>query len=43
MSNANNMAEKEQQYEPLRLIAKDAQDLDIILSLLQDSLMPEYL
>ena len=40
MSNANNMAEKEQQYEPLRLIAKDAQDLDIILSLLQDSLMP---
>lgn len=40
MSNANNTAEKEQQYEPLRLIAKDVQDLDIILSLLQDSLMP---
>jgi hypothetical protein len=40
MSNANNMAKKEQQYEPLRLIAQDAQDLDIILSLLQDSLMP---
>jgi len=40
MSKANNMAEKEQQYEPLRLIAQDVQDLDIILSLLQDSLMP---
>ena len=40
MNNANNTALETQQYEPLRLVAKDVQDLDIILSLLQDSLMP---
>lgn len=40
MSEANNVAAIEQCYTPLRLIAKDVSDLDIILSLLQDSLMP---